>query len=172
MSADKVEAAVAAYTAQINRDNRERRIQGDADVRTLAKIDRAVAGIMAAIEDGLYQPTMKARMAELERERVEVAARLAETPQDIAYIHPGVAEIYKRKVTRLTETLEDPDTRLDATSDIRSLVGKIVLHRGNKRGEVHVMLHGSLIGILDFLNDNPLPDPSRVTTSMASGSPG
>lgn len=69
VSADKIEAAVAAYTAHINRENRERRIEADADRRALAKLDKAVAGIMAAIEDGLYQPAMKARMAELEREK-------------------------------------------------------------------------------------------------------
>ena len=84
-----------------------------------------MAGIMAAIEDRLYQPTMKARMAELERERAEITARLANAPQDVPDVHPGIAEIYKRKVARLTETLADPETRLDASSDIRSLVGKI-----------------------------------------------
>ena len=134
------------------------------------KIDNAVAGIMAAIEDGLYQPTMKARMAELERERVEITARLAEAPQGIPDIHPGIAEIYKRKVAALTETLKDPATRLDASSDIRSLVGKIVLHPGEKRGEVHATLHGSLMGILDFANDTPQAGARRVITSVAPGS--
>jgi hypothetical protein len=65
VSADKIEAAVAAYAAHINRENREQLIQADADWRGLAWIDKAVAGIMAAIEDGFYQPAMKARMAEL-----------------------------------------------------------------------------------------------------------
>lgn len=138
----------------------------------LAKIDRAVAGIMAAIEDGLYEPSMKPRMAELEREKGKITARLAETPQHIPDIHPGIAEIYKNKVARLTETLEDPETQLDASSDIRSLVGKIVLHPGAKLGEVHATLHGSLVGILDFVNDNQQPDANRVVTSVASGSPG
>ena len=172
VSADKIEAAVAAYTAHINGENRERRIEADADRRALAKIDKAVAGIMAAIEDGLYQPAMKARMAELEREKAEITARLAEAPQNVPDIHPGIAEIYKRKVERLTATLADPETRLDASSDIRALVGKIVLHPGAKRGEIHATLQGSLMGILDFANDNRSPDVSRVITSVASGSPG
>jgi DNA invertase Pin-like site-specific DNA recombinase len=172
VSADKIEAAVAAYAAHINRENREQRIQADADRRGLARIDKAVAGIMAAIEDGLYQPAMKARMAELERKRVEITARLAEAPQGIPDIHPGIAEIYKRKVAALTETLKDPATRLDASSDIRSLVGRIVLHPGAKRGEVHATLHGSLMGFLDFVNDTPQPENRRVITSVAPGSPG
>ncbi|WOF42414.1 recombinase family protein [Sphingopyxis indica] len=170
VSPDKIEAAVAAYAAHINRENRERRIQADADERALAKIDRAVAGIMAAIEDGLYQPSMKARMAELERERKEITARLAEVPPAVPDVHPGIAEIYKRKVAALTDVLSDPDARLDASSDIRSLVGKIVLHPGDKRGEIGATLHGSLMGILDFANDNPQPGQSRVITSVPPGS--
>lgn len=172
VSADKIEAAVAAYAAHINRENRERRVQADADTHALAKIERGIAGIIAAIEDGMYQPVMKARMAELEREKAEITARLAEAPADIPDVHPGIAAIYQRKVARLTETLENSETRLDASSDIRSLVGKVVLHPGEKRGEVHATLHGSLMGILDFVNDNPQPEDSRVITSVASGSLG
>ena len=39
---NQIDAAVAAYAAHINRENRERRIQADADARALAKIDKAV----------------------------------------------------------------------------------------------------------------------------------
>ncbi len=134
----------------------------------LAKADKAVAGIMAAIEDGLYQPSMKVRLAELERERVEISAGLAEAPQDVPDVHPGIAEIYKRKVARLAETLGDPGTQLDASCDIRSLVG-IVHHPGDRRGEVHATLHGALMGILDFVNDNPQPGHRRVITKLSSG---
>lgn len=170
VSAEKIKAAVAAYAEHVNRENRERRIQVEADTQALARIERAIAGIMAAIEDGLYQPAMKARMAELERQKAEIAARMAEAPCDIPDVHPGIAEIYKRKVARLTETLEDPDTCLDASSDIRSLVGKIVLQPGEGRGEVRAMLHGALIGILDFVNDIPQPGANRVITSVSPGS--
>lgn len=108
-------------------------------------------------------------MAELEREKAEITARLAEAPADIPDVHAGIAEIYKRKVAWITETLGDPDLRLDASSDIRSLVGKIVLRPGEKRGEIHAALNGSLMGILDFVNDNPRPGTRQVITSVAPG---
>lgn len=138
----------------INRENRERRIQADADARALTKIDHAIAGIISAIENGLCQPSMKARMAELEREKAEIAARLAEAPTDVSYVHPGLAEIYKCKVARLTVTLADFETGLDASSDIRSLAGEIVLYPGDE----HTTLHGSLMGIIDLVNDTPHPE--------------
>src|SRR3546814_16070984 len=41
---------------------------------------------------------------------------------------------------------------------------------GEKRGEVHATLHGSLMGILDFVNDNPVPSTDRVITKVCPGS--
>lgn len=172
VSADKVEAAVAAYAEHVNRENRERRLAAEGDRQALARIEKAITGILTAIEDGFYQPSMKARMAELEREKAEIAARIAEAPRDIPDVHPGIAEIYRRKVAYLVETLDDPDTRLDASSDIRSLIGRIVLHPGEKRGQVHATLHGELMGILDFVNGTSQPEAGRVITKVASGSLG
>ncbi|MEJ5020217.1 hypothetical protein WH297_10775 [Ochrobactrum vermis] len=43
---------------------------------------------MTAIEDGMYQPSMKARMNDLERQKTEIVARLAEAPADIPDVHP------------------------------------------------------------------------------------
>ncbi len=124
---------------------------------------------MTAIEDGLYQPTMKARMAELERQKVEIAARMAQAPQAIPDVHPGIAEIYKREVQRFCQALEDPETRLDASDAIRSLIHRIVLHPGEKRGEIHATLHGALMGILDFAQETSRP-ATVVTTKVAQGS--
>lgn len=45
-------------------------------LRDLAQVDKKIAGIMAAIEDGMYQPTIKCRMAELEAEKKRPVFRL------------------------------------------------------------------------------------------------
>lgn len=169
VSPEKVQAAVAAYAEYINRHNREQRMQIEVDRRSLDKIERAIAGIMTAIEDGLYQPTMKARMAELERQKSEIAARMALAPQAVPDVHPGVAEIYKREMERFSQALEDPETRLDASDAIRSLIHRIVLHPGEKRGEIHATLHGALMGILDFAKEDARSEPV-VTTKVAQGS--
>lgn len=58
VSSEAVAEAVRAYAKEANRLNRDRRAQAEADHKALAKIERAIAGIMAAIEDGLYQPSM------------------------------------------------------------------------------------------------------------------
>jgi hypothetical protein len=129
---------------------------------------------MAAIEDGLYQPVMKARLAELERQRAGIEARMVEAPQPVPTIHPNIADAYKRRVERLAETLKDPETRLEAADAIRSLIGKIVLHPGEKWGEVRATLHGELMGILDFVRDEAEPAAAapRFTPKVPQGAPG
>ena len=61
VSAKAVAEAVRAYHQEMNRRNHERRAQTDADRLAIPKIERAINGIMTAIEDGMYQPAMKAR---------------------------------------------------------------------------------------------------------------
>lgn len=134
----------------MNRLNRERRVQAEADCKALDKIERAIAGVMAAIEDGMYQPVMKARMEELERQKAEIIARMAEAPADVPDVHPNIANIYRARVAAFGEALIDPDGGREAAEALRSLIGEIVLMPGKKRGEVHAELRGELMGILDF----------------------
>ncbi len=64
-----------AYAEETNRQNHERRAEAEADRRTLEKIERGLRGIMTAIEDGMYQPAMKARMDELTQQKAEIRPR-------------------------------------------------------------------------------------------------
>lgn len=153
VSSEAVAKAVRAYAKETNRLNHERRAQAETDQRALQKIERAIAGIMAAIEDGLYQPSMKARMNELEREKAEITARIAQAPADVPDVHPNIAGIYRRNVERFTEALNDPDGGREAAEALRSLIGEIVLTPGEKRGEVHAELRGELMGILAFATE-------------------
>ena len=115
-----------------------------------------------AIEGGLYQPVMKARMTELERQKADIATRMAHAPHAVPDVHPGIAALYRRQVERLVQALQDPETRLDASEAIRSLIHRIVPHPGDRRGEVHATLHGALLGILDLAHDTPGPNTTAL----------
>jgi site-specific DNA recombinase len=161
VSPEAVAVAVRAYAEETNRQNRERRAQAEADCRSLEKIERGIKGIMDAIEDGMYQPAMKARMGELDQQKAEIEARLAEAPADLPDVHPNIAEHYRAKVIRLAETLAEPVSNGEAREDIRSLIGEVVITPGEKRGECHATLRGELMAILDLAAGRPRsPNPS------------
>jgi hypothetical protein len=147
-----VAEAVRAFAEEVNRLNHDRRAQAGADRKALEKVERAIAGIMAAIEDGMYQPSMKVRMDDLERQKAEIAERLTQAPADVPDLNPNIASHYHRNVERFAEALDDPDGGREAAEALRSLIGGIMLTPGEKRGEVHISLRGELMGILDVAN--------------------
>jgi site-specific DNA recombinase len=168
VSSEAVAEAVRAYAAEMNRLNHDRRAQVETDHRALQKIERAVAGIMAAIEDGLYQPSMKTRMDELERQKAEITARQSQVPANIPDMHPNIANVYRKNVARFTEALADPDGGREAAEALRSLIGEIVLNPGKKRGEVHAELRGELMGILEFSNTQENQRSNLVMPAVAA----
>ncbi|WP_316173123.1 hypothetical protein [Bradyrhizobium sp. SZCCHNRI2049] len=124
---------------------------------------------MAAIEDGLYQPSMKARIDELERQKAEITQRLSEAPADVPDMHPNIANVYRKNVGRFTEALADPDGGREAAEALRSLIGEIVLKPGKKRGEVHAELRGELMGILEFSNTQENQRTDRLMPAVPAG---
>ena len=116
----------------------------------------------------MYQPAMKARMNELEQQKAEIEARLAEAPADRPDVLPNIAEHYRTKVIRLAETLAEPQSNADAREDIRSLVGEVVITPGEKRGESHAILRGELTAILDLAaGRRRSPMPEVITNALA-----
>ena len=166
VSAEAVEAAVRAYSEELNHANHQRRAQDQLDRSQLEKIDRSIKSIITAIEDGLYQPSMKDRMAELEFQKAEIRARQSQIVPDVPDVIPNIADYYKAKVLNLVEALKDPKLYHEASESIRSLVGEIVLSPGAERGHIRAELKGELMGILNLAN--PVNDP--LITAVASRS--
>ena len=89
------------------------------------------------------QTTRKAPATRTTPRRWLVASRIPD-------IHPNVAGIYRRKVARLADALDNPGERDEAASAIRGLIDRIVLTPGARRGEMGAALHGDLGAILEW----------------------
>jgi site-specific DNA recombinase len=137
-----------AYQEEVNRLTKE--VSGRAvEVESkLAGVQRKIDGIMRAIEDGLYQPSMKARLAELEAEKAALIRQkeTTSTPPNVS-VHPNLAAVYRKKVEELETLLEDADHRDEAIELIRSLIDKIEL-TPKEGGGMDALLHGDLARIL------------------------
>ncbi|WP_349370914.1 hypothetical protein [Salinarimonas sp.] len=102
--------------------------------------------MLRAIEDGLYQPSMKTRLAELEAEKARLKTQLAARPKPAVLVHPNPAD-YAKRVAALEGLLEDAEHRDDAMAPIRSMIEKIVVVP-REGGGVALTLHGDLARIL------------------------
>ena len=92
--------------------------------------------------------------------------------QDVPDIHPNVAAIFKQKVERLTETLNHPEDRQEASEAIRALIEKIVVTPGKVRGEIHATLHGELGTLLDFAASRSNGKPGQKKNTPEAGASG
>ncbi|MEO5325239.1 hypothetical protein PV773_18175 [Mesorhizobium sp. CC13] len=83
------------------------------------KIEKQIRGIIEAIKAGMFHDSMKMEMDALEARKAELAGLLDGTPQDMPDLLPSVAVLYARKVAQLTEALNHPDDRPEATAALR-----------------------------------------------------
>jgi site-specific DNA recombinase len=146
-----VSEAMRAYAEETNRLNRERRSNGETWRSELAKMEKQIKGIIEAIKEGMFQPSMKAAMDGLESRKAELVTLLSESPPYVPDILPTTSNIYAKKVERLTKALNQPDDRAEATEALRHLIERIILAPGPSRGEMNATLYGELGTILSWM---------------------
>jgi DNA invertase Pin-like site-specific DNA recombinase len=167
MAPDVTAEAMRAYAEEMNRLNRERRSNGDAWRTELAKVEKQIRGIIEAIKEGMFQPSMKAEMDALETRKAELTSLLADGPADVPDLLPSASAIYARKIGRLTEALNRPEERAEAAEALRLLIEKIVLTPGPNRGEIDAMLYGELGTILNWTERQAVGGLTKTNTPGA-----
>ena len=130
--------------------------RGDQE-RRLSKVTKEIDAVVTAITEGMFHPSMKAKMDALEAERTELEAKLAALPQPetVVAIHPGLAETYARKVADLTEALNDPAARPEAADLLRGVIESVTLTPDPDAPNGHVIeLRGELGAILSLCGND------------------
>ncbi|MBZ4024157.1 hypothetical protein CKO11_17075, partial [Rhodobacter sp. TJ_12] len=124
---------LAEFIAEFQREVQKERLaalsaRGDAE-RKLTKVTKEIDNIVTAITAGMFHPSMKEKMDGLEAERTQLEAQLAATPApDPIALHPGLADVYRQKVSTLAASLSDDATRPEAIALLRGLISEIRLH--------------------------------------------
>jgi len=136
------------FTREVNRLRMEAGASLNAARSELPKIERQIRGIIEAIKDGLYQPSMKVEMERLEAKKSKIEQMLAEADEPAPLLHPSLAEIYRTKITSLADALAREDTREEAAEVVRSLVSAIELTP--EYGKLAITLRGDLAAMLSF----------------------
>jgi len=120
--------------------------------RRYAKVVREIDAMVTAIAEGMFHPSMKAKMDALEAERADLEAKLAATPKpEPVTLHPGLSDIYAKKVDDLATALNEPDTRPEAAELLRGLIDRIILTPDPDAPNGHsIALHSELGAILSL----------------------
>lgn len=139
-------------TAELEAQDRQRKAEGE---RRLAELDRKIAAIVTAIEDGLATRAMGERLRELEAERASLIEDHGEAPaqpENVISMHPGIIESYRRRIADLRaalQTIQDETARQRVQEQFRALIEKIIVVPGEAYKPVDYVIHGKLAGLLE-----------------------
>lgn len=76
----------------------------------------------------MFHLSLKHELETLETERATVLEEISELPEPNAVqLHPGIADICRKKVDALAASLNRDDTLSEASEILRSLVEKVIL---------------------------------------------
>ena len=105
--------------------------------------------------------TVRATLTDLERRKRSIEAQIGEgNVEDVVEFHPNVSDLFRRKVGELSVLLQDENSRSEAMDVIRSLINRIEVRPGTKRGQPESTLVGAWAGILDFASNTNKRDSS------------
>jgi len=161
------------YARHLNGARMQRSAARQGSRSELDRVNRDLDRLVQALLDGAPARTVKDRMAELEARKAELEAVLAEAVEEPVLLHPNMAEVYRAKVARLVEALNDEHDRIEAAEIIRGLIDRIVLTPKEEcRQTLSIGLEGALAGILALATNDkrPLRDSGlcgAVTTLVA-----
>jgi site-specific DNA recombinase len=150
MHPDLIKEFITEFQREMQQDRLSAVSERGENERLLAKVRKNIDGLLTAITDGMYHPSMKAKMDALEAERAMLEAAMQTVPvREPVAIHPGLCDIYARKVADLAAALNAEDTKTEAADILRGLIDRIVLHPDAEAPNGHAIeLYGALGAIL------------------------
>lgn len=138
--------------------------------RDLAEVEKRIAGILAAIQDGMYHSLMKAKMEELEDRKRHLEACVAEEPEPaILRMHPSLTTLYRQKIGDLASALSDPAVRVQAAGAMRGLISEIRMRRTERPPDRLARRPGWHSGIGGGGNDKALARARASSIVLVAG---
>ncbi|WP_441232356.1 recombinase family protein [Tardiphaga sp. 215_C5_N2_1] len=139
------------YTAHINRLRGQRNGDVAKHKRELEKLHQEERRIIEAIKNGFYNEALKREANFIEDRKSEIRRLLMDAPEEKIFLHPNMAEKYRKEVSKLVQALNDPKQFNEAAEYVRALIDKVVLTPDpDSDTDLTIDLYGDLAGILNI----------------------
>jgi hypothetical protein len=134
------------FTREMNRLRMEHRAGLSAAENEIERIEVRRKKLVESIMEGVPASEVRDELSRNAARREELKAKLAAADEPPPLLHPGMADLYRQKVTALAQVLEHPETRTEASEALRGLIETIVLTPS--QGELRIELKGNLAAML------------------------
>jgi site-specific DNA recombinase len=115
------------FTREMNRLRMEHRAGLFADEHEIEHIEVRRKKLIEIVMDGVAPFVVKDELNDNAARREALQAKLEVADEPPPLLHPGMAHLYRQKVTALAQALEHPETRIEASETLRGLIDAIVL---------------------------------------------
>ena len=114
--------------------------------REIERIEGRRKKLIEMVMEGVPPSEVKDELTANAARREDLKAKLAAADAPPPLLHPEMAELYRQKVTTLSQALQEPETRVEATEALRGLIDAIILTPS--AGELRIDLKGNLAAML------------------------
>jgi site-specific DNA recombinase len=113
---------------------------------------------------------LRERLRDLERERTEVEADIADVPAPAIELHPNLPESYRKRIQDLKAMLDSAgeEHKAEAFAAVRELVERIVIHPTGPYKPVDIEIHGRLAALLRA-SEGAAPRSPRSVGKVVAG---
>ena len=144
-------------------EDRSRASLGKDKIRVGLEIQR----IVKAIKDGVPAQSLKDELLALERQKETIEQSTQTLPAPRPRLHPNLAQLYKDKIDRLVECLNDDSIREEASSVLRDLIDEIRLSPDGRT--LRIEIFGELASLFALAQEHPRSAQAEVQVTLVAG---
>jgi hypothetical protein len=178
MAPELVREFIKEFHKEVNRQRQCLDLEFDLKRRDLTAVVRKIEGLYDAIADGLRTPGLKGKLEELEARKFALEAELAGAPPPAPRLHPNLADLYREKVERLHEALDEPTSRTEAAEILHGLIEVVNVVASKDSFEIELV--GEIANMIELANTNgtnkkaapegaAVPAPYRSSVKVVAG---
>jgi len=162
LTPESVALAVDAYREERAKAAKEKLAKARAAEKDAAEIDRRIAALVKAIEEGGEAGPLVKRLQELEAQRRLLADAMPSRKGDVVTLHPHAARSYKAKIEALHAAIAKTPVETDAARLFRELVIEVKITPNAKGEPVSIDIIGNLATFMQ-------PEGDLVTAAVVAG---
>ncbi len=134
----------------------------------MERVDRELDKAIQAILDGVPGAKLKDRIGALETRKAELIDLLANAEEPPPLLHPNMAEIFRRRISALHESLQGEEGKAEAAELFRTLVDQVTLVPDADK--LAIIIRGDLAAMLRFAagKKNPALSEGGVLGALLS----
>ncbi|APX17652.1 resolvase [Phaeobacter inhibens] len=159
-----VAAFCAEYTKRMNALRSQHNASRNDFIKEQRKLEREKQKIVQSICDGVPAEMIKDRAVIVNNRLNELEQLLSTQKEEKVIFHPNMADRYHKEVRGLMETMNNPETRAEASQHLRAMIDKVVLTPNETGEELTVDLIGDLAGILSVATSS---ESARVAAELS-----